>query len=76
MSAKIVLAEADVPADRPVGVTIEGCAPGEHVSLVASWDVTPLAKTRKSAAPDSACDGWCSVVALRTEVTLGRDGTR
>src|ERR1700733_6906470 len=33
---------------------------------VASWDATPAAKTRKSAAPASACEFWCSVVARKT----------
>jgi hypothetical protein len=33
---------------------------------VASWDATPQAKRRKSAAPDNACEGWCSVVARKS----------
>jgi hypothetical protein len=33
---------------------------------VASWDATPQVNTTKSAAPESACAGWCSVVARKS----------
>jgi hypothetical protein len=33
---------------------------------VASWDATPQENNRKSEAPDSASEGWCSVVARKS----------
>ena len=47
--------------------TVPSASTRDACSLaVASWDATPAAKTRKSAAPDSACEGWCSVVARKS----------
>jgi hypothetical protein len=51
---------------RPVSMETVPSASMREAFRVASWDITPQAKSRKSAAPDSACEGWCSVVARKS----------
>ena len=51
---------------RPASMEIVPSASTRDARSVASWDTTPQAKSRKSAAPDSACEGWCSVVARKS----------
>jgi hypothetical protein len=53
---------------RPVSIEIVPRASTRDAGslVVASCDATPLANTRKSARPDSACEDWCSVVARKS----------
>ena len=50
---------------RPTSIEImPSASTREACSLaVINWEATPQENTRKSVAPDSACEGWCSVVA-------------
>ena len=77
MSAPPTRNSARLGVDRRTDMTrstrptsIESMPEGEHARgrqlVVAHWETTPEEKTRNSVAPDSACDGWPSVVARKS----------